>query len=134
MSDHQITKDRRHGLPTSIEDQLRMTVAEAISKGMNEVHQALPGMIDTAVAGSVQKYVNGKIDSFRADQTKVNDAQNLSLQSIEGKIEDMFSLYDGSGKFFRATRTIALWVTSVTVAGTAVWAFVKFVVKSALIK
>lgn len=86
-----------------------------------------------AVANSIEKHVNGKIEAFRRDQTLVNESQNKALQEIKESVRDIISVYDGSSKFFRTTKTAAGWITAISAAGLAAWAFVKFVVRASLL-
>ncbi len=114
-----------------IEKQIENIIAKAIGIAHKEQERII---IDT-----IKVTVNGKIDAFRKDQTMVNeenkkvlDGQNEVLKDIKKSIEGVLEVYDGSSKFFKGTKTIAGWITAISIAGGALWAFTKFVILSAI--
>ncbi len=81
---------------------------------------------------TIKETVNGKIDNFVKEQTKVNNAQNQALADIKKSTQGLVDLYNGSNSFFRTTKTSAIWITIILGACSAVWAFIKFVILAAI--
>lgn len=103
-------------------------ITETINKAMAIAHERQ----EVILIQTINKTVNGKIDSFREDQKVVNEKQNEDLKQIKDSVQKVIDVYDGSSKFFRVTKTAAAWITVVVSACVAVWAFIKFVVQSAI--
>jgi actin-like ATPase involved in cell morphogenesis len=108
----------------TIEEQINSTIALA----MKVAHDEQKDIIES----TIKQTVNGKIDSFRADQKLVNDAQNQALEEIKKSVKNVIDLYEGSGKFFRTVKNMSAWVLTVTSGAIAMWAFIKFVILSAI--
>ncbi len=117
-------------LTPTIEEQIQTTISDSMGK-----HQeAMIKVVETTIGVKV----NGKIEDFRKAQDKVNEAQlevnkhqNEALENILKQTKDVIEFYNGSFSFFRSTKLVAGWITAVSAAGVALWAFIKFVVMSA---
>ena len=110
----------------NIEEQISLTISTEMSAAHRE--QVV------VIKDTIQRLVNGKIDDFRKDQNLVNEAQNKSLDEIKNSVKGIIEVYDGSTKFFRVTKTASGWITAISAAILVVWAFIRFVVLSALPK
>lgn len=99
-------------------------IKEIIGETMTAFHEENKEII----TNTIKVVVNGKIDSFRADQKIVNDSQNKALEEIKTSVKNVVNLYDGSGKFFRVVKTVSVWITAVGGAAIVVWSFIKFII------
>ncbi len=114
--------------PLTIEEQIKQTIATT----MRQFHQDIIPIIDKAVDKATEKYTNGKLRDFRKDQEKVNNSQNEALEEIKKSVKGAVGVYNGGSNFFRVSKETAIWITAISIAATAVWGLIKFVVLSVI--